>query len=48
MVFERNKVNCPACGEPNHKAFNLEKPHIYYGDEWEDYQIKQMIEDFMI
>ena len=22
------------------KAFNLEKPHIYHGDDWEDYQIK--------
>jgi len=40
-IWYKTKVNCSACGEQNSKAFNLEQPHIYCGDQWEDYEIKQ-------
>ena len=37
----KTSVTCPECGEACKRAFNLEEPKIYNGDEWEDYNVKQ-------
>ena len=36
----KTSINCPHCGAKNKKAFDLYKPAVYHGDDFEDYQIE--------
>ena len=37
----KTSVTCPSCREVCKRAFNLEEPKVYSGDDWQDYDIVQ-------
>jgi len=38
----KTKVTCPSCSEVVKKAFDLTKPKVYNGNEWDDYDITKL------
>ena len=37
----KTTINCPNCGDQSKRAFDLENPSVYSGDDWEDYDIEK-------